>query len=208
MTPRFRIWHSISVWILTVAVPGPAGGMLKSLDEGALAGFAAARAEGASIEISELAFSVAQLECFKENELIARATGFFYASAGSAYLITNRHVVLDERAGHVPDKLKLWLHTDAADIRKNGVDVVLLYDHRGRPRWLEHAGRGKAVDVVAIPMNASRLEREFVVRPFGPDNHLPEEVSVQVGEGAVVIGYPLGLHDAPYNLPIVRLPET
>lgn len=204
MTPRRWILLSISAWALTAAAPGPAGSVFKNVDEEAAAGLVAAQAEGASIEISELAFSVAQLECFDQNELIGRATGFFYASAGDVYLITNRHVVLDERAGHVPDKLKLWLHTDAADIRKNGVYVVLLYDHRGRPRWLEHPERGKAVDVVAIPMSVSRLKREFVVKPFGPDNRLPEEVAVQVGEDLIVIGYPLGLHDGAYNLPIVR----
>jgi hypothetical protein len=209
MTAHRWIWLSILAWPLAVAVPGPAGGILKNLDEGspaepAPAETVAAQAGGASIEISELAFSVAQLECFKENELIARATGFFYASGGDLYLITNRHVVRDERADHAPDKLKLLLHTDAADIRKNGVYVVPLYDHRGRPSWLEHPKLGKKADVVAIPLDAARVEREFVVRPFDADNHLPDEVAVQAGEDLIVIGYPLGMHDAAYNLPIVR----
>jgi hypothetical protein len=204
MTRRRWIRLSISVWALTAAVPGPAVGILKSLGDEAPTGAVPAQAGGASIEISELAFAVAQLECFDENTLIARATGFFYASGNALYLITNRHVVLDENEGHVPDKLKLLLHTDAADIRKNGVCVVPLYDHRGRPRWLEHPELGKEADVVAIPLDASRVEREFIVKPFDAKNHLPEEVEVQVGEDLIVIGYPLGLHDAAYNLPIVR----
>jgi hypothetical protein len=189
---------------LTVAVPGPAGAILKGSDDGNAPETVAVQAEGASIEISELAFAVAQLECFDENTLIARATGFFYASGDGIYLVTNRHVVLDKEGGHVPDKLKLWLHTDAADIRKNGVCVVPLYDYRGRPAWLEHPKLGKKADVVAIPLDAARVNREFVVKPFDAGNHLPEEVAVQVGEDLIVIGYPLGLHDAAYNLPIVR----
>lgn len=203
MTPRRWIWLSISAWVLTAAVPGRAGAIFKTLEEEGAAAPVAAEAEGASIEISEVAFAVAQLECFNQNELIARATGFFYASGDDIYLVTNRHVVLDEGAAHVPDKLKLWLHTDAADIRRNGVYVVPLYDHRGRPRWLEHPERGRAVDVVAIPLNASRVKNEFVVKPFGPESHLPEELIVQVGDDLIVVGYPLGLHDAAYNLPIV-----
>jgi hypothetical protein len=183
---------------------GPAAAILKSSEGGEEPGaLLAPKVEGPSIEISSLAFSVAQLECFKGNELIARATGFFYAVDGDIYLVTNRHVVLDEEAGHRPDKLKLRLHTDAADIRKNGVYVAALYDRAGRPRWLEHPAHGAAVDVVALPLNAYRLRSEFVVTPFGPENHIPEDVAIQVGEDVVVIGYPLGLYDVEYNLPLV-----
>jgi hypothetical protein len=159
--------------------------------------------EGPSIEIPSLAFSVAQLECFKGSGLIARATGFFYAADGDIYLVTNRHVVRDERTKYYPDKLKLRLHTDASDIRKNGVYVAPLYDRAGRPCWLEHPAYGAGVDVVVLPMNASRLRSEFVVTPFGPSSHIPEDVAIQVGEDVVVMGYPLGLHDVEYNLPLV-----
>jgi hypothetical protein len=204
MTSQRWISFSIIAWVIAAAAPGPAGAVFKELGEEPRAAAVASQAEGASIEISELAFAVAQLECFDGNTLIGRATGFFYSSGDDVYLITNRHVVLDEASDFAPDKLKLWLHTDAADIRLNGVYVVSLYDHRDRPRWLEHPERGKAVDVVAIPMNASRLAREFVVKPFSSDNRLPEEVAVQVGDDLITIGYPLGLHDSAYNLPIVR----
>jgi len=189
---------------LAASGAGPAAAILKGPEaEEAASAFVAPEAEGASIEIPSLAFSVAQLECFRGNELIARATGFFYAAGGDVYLITSRHVVLEEEAGHRPDKLKLRLHTDASDIRRNGVYVVPLYDRPGRRLWLEHPAYGAAVDVVAIPLNASRLRSEFVVTPFGPENHIPEEVVIQVGEDVVVIGYPLGLHDVEYNLPLV-----
>jgi hypothetical protein len=159
--------------------------------------------QGPAIEIPSLAFSVAQLECFRGNELIARATGFFYAADGDIYLVTNRHVVRDEKTKYYPDKLKLRLHTDASDIRKNGVYVAALYDRAGRPCWLEHPVYGARVDVVALPLSASRLRSEFVVTPFGAESHIPEDVAIQVGEDVVVMGYPLGLHDVEYNLPLV-----
>jgi hypothetical protein len=159
--------------------------------------------EGVSIDIPSLAFSVAQLECFRGNELIARATGFFYAAEGDVYLVTSRHVVLDEDAGHRPNRLKLRLHTDPTDIRKNGVYVVPLYERDGERRWLEHPTHGAAVDVVAIPLDADRLRTDFVVTPFGPESQVPDDAVIQVGEDVVVIGYPLGLYDVEYNLPLV-----
>jgi S1-C subfamily serine protease len=200
-------WKKWTVWGITSAVtaavtPNPAAAIFKDLpSNGAAAGVEVAAA-GATIEISHLAFCVAQVECFTGNELIARATGFFYASAGDIYLITNRHVVRSEETGHLPDKLKLRLHTDASDIRRNDVHVVRLYDRRGRRTWLEHPTAD--VDVVAVPLDTRRLQAHFVVRPFGPSNHLPEEVVVQVGEDVLVFGYPLGLYDVAYNLPLVR----
>jgi hypothetical protein len=183
---------------------GPAAAMLRASEAGeAATSFVAPEVEGVSIDIPSLAFSVAQLECFRGNELIARATGFFWAAGDDIYLVTSRHVVLDEDAGHRPNRLKLRLHTDPTDIRKNGVYVVPLYGRGGAPRWLEHPEHGAAVDVVAIPLSASRLRSEFVVTPFGAENRVPDEAVIQVGEDVVVIGYPLGLYDVEYNLPLV-----
>lgn len=192
---------------LTVATtaafaPVPAAAIFKDLPAASAAVDVEVAAADSTIEISELAFSVAQVECFTKNELIARATGFFYAFDDNIYLITNRHVVRDTGAGHLPDKLKLRLHTDASDIRRNGVYVVGLYGWGGRRQWLEHPTVD--VDVVAIPLDSRRLQADFVVRPFGPQNHLPEEILVQVGEDVLVFGYPLGLYDVAYNLPLVR----
>ena len=190
--------------LLAAPAAGPAAAILQGPGEAEEpSALVAPEVGGPSIEIPSLAFSVAQLECFKGSELIARATGFFYAADGDIYLVTYRHVVRDDKKAYYPDKLKLRLHTDASDIRKNGVYVAALYDRAGRPCWLEHAEHGAAVDVVALPLNASRLRSEFVVTPFGPENHIPDDVAIQVGEDVVVIGYPLGLHDVEYNLPLV-----
>ena len=72
--------------VLAASGAGPAAAILKGPEaEEAASAFVAPEAEGASIEISELAFSVAQLECFDQNELNGRPTGFVYASAGAVY---------------------------------------------------------------------------------------------------------------------------
>jgi len=192
----------VSLIVAAAFAAVPTDAVFKDLPADEAAAGGEVGAAGATIEISDLAFSVAQVECFSRNELIARATGFFYASAGETYLITNRHVVREEEGGHLPDKLKLRLHTDASDIRRNDVYVVRLYGRGGQRQWLEHPQAD--VDVVALPLDTARLEARFVVRPFGPQDHLPEEVVVQVGEDVLVFGYPLGLYDVAYNLPLVR----
>lgn len=204
LIPRYINGGVAAALLLAAFSPGPAPATLRGGDvPEEPSPLLAPETEGPSIEIPSLAFSVAQLECFKGSELIARATGFFYAADGDIYLVTNRHVVRDEKTKYYPDKLKLRLHTDASDIRKNGVYVAALYDRAGKRCWLEHPAYGAAVDVVALPLDASRLRSEFVVTPFGPESHIPEDVAIQVGEDVVVIGYPLGLHDVKYNLPLV-----
>ncbi|MGD8717347.1 MAG: serine protease [Candidatus Zixiibacteriota bacterium] len=182
----------------------PAGGVLKVIEPQDPGTAATAEALSGSIEISDLAFSVAQIECFKSNKLIARAAGFFYEADDRLYLITSRHVVYDPANGHVPDALKLRLHTDRTDIRKNDVRKIDLYTRDGFPRWLEHPEKGSDVDVVALPLGARYYQTRYVVTAFSRANNVPEDIYIHVGEDVIVVGYPLGLYDEEYNLPIVR----
>ena len=41
----------------------------------------------------------------KEFQLNATATGFFYNYKEKLYLITNRHVIIDEYDGYYPDEI-------------------------------------------------------------------------------------------------------
>ena len=70
--------------------------------------------------------------------------------------------------------------------------------------WLEHTIRGTEIDVVAIPLDRVQVESRFFVRAFQTSDHIPQNVDISIGEDVMVIGYPLGFHDALHNLPIVR----
>lgn len=74
-------------------------------------------------DIDGLYFAVARLtthaiEDTKVSDTqCSSATGFFYVNTkGKLFLITNRHVVIDENKNYYPDILILYLHIDNNDI--------------------------------------------------------------------------------------------
>ncbi len=152
--------------------------------------------------ISDIVATVAQLRCRKAGSLVGSGSGFFYEHGEGLFLITNRHVLIDEDAGYFPDEFVLRLHTTPNDIRQNAELSVPLY--RGpSPLWKEHPA-GQEVDVVAVPLAKADITRRFFVQAFRNTNHIPDDLDIAIGEDVQVIGYPLGFHDDLHNLPLVR----
>lgn len=154
--------------------------------------------------ISDLVTSVAHVRCFRNNQLLGAATGFFYSHEERMHFITNRHVVIQEDEDYYPDELRLELHTNMRDVSQNTEYSVRLYDGSGNPCWIEHPRGGGNIDVVALPLDTQQLSSGYVIRSFSSADHIPEDVDIAIGEDVLVIGYPLGFHDMLHNLPIVR----
>ena len=111
------------------------------------------------------------------------------------YLITNWHVVtlrnnetlkhLHEKSA-IPDSLVGHFRARLGSFETQQQQIPLL-DADGRPLWLHHAGHGRAVDVVAIPLPDNLSE--FVT----PLNRLPHEpMLMQIGMDVYVLGFPFG----------------
>jgi len=154
--------------------------------------------------ISDLVARVAQVRCLKEGNQLATGSCFFYAQADGLYLITNRHVIIKEEDKYFPDEIKLRLHTNPNDIRQNEDLSLPLYDHAGKPVWLEHPTGGKKIDVVAISIDSELIESRFFVRTFSTADLIPKDVEISIGEDILVLAYPMGFHDVVHNLPLVR----
>lgn len=154
--------------------------------------------------ISNIVATVTQVRLFREGEQQGFASGFFYLHGDNLSLITNRHVIINEEEDYIPDEVRLRLHTDPNDIRQNEDYSIHLYDNERQPLWLEHPIRRNEIDVVAIPIDREQVESSFFVRAFRTSDHIPQNVDISIGEDVLVIGYPLGFHDALHNLPIVR----
>ncbi len=131
---------------------------------------------------------------------LGSASGFFYESESDLYLITNRHVVIDESRAHYPSHLQLRLHGLANLTEVVAVDVALMAE--GVPRWIEHQQGG--IDVVAISLSANQLRQVATVLTFGPGDLVPEDVKLGWAQDVVIVGYPLGFYDDVFNLPIMR----
>jgi hypothetical protein len=147
-------------------------------------------------------FTVASIRCFRENKEIGQATGFFYYFNG-LYLITNRHVLIDEKEDYYPDEIKLLLHKKD-NVKRSKVLPISIYNAEGGKNWLEHPKFGEKIDVIALPINAEKLGADFYCKSFCMHDNIPSDIDLSIGDDVLALGYPLGFRDTIHNLPIAR----
>lgn len=134
---------------------------------------------------------------------MTNATGFFFERDGRLFLVTNRHVVLDEASDHRPDRLEIELHIDPENVAVTTHFSIPLY--RGtQPVWREGIDPAGTVDVVALQLERAALPEKLLLQPF-TSNHLIEQLDeIEVGTRVLIVGFPLGFHDTWHHLPVVR----
>jgi len=156
-----------------------------------------------NVLISSIVFSVAQLKptpsASDSLSDSGSATGFFYERNNRLFLITCKHVLLDE--GHIPTKLTMKLHIkDSKDLSELGVLSFNLYDEDRAPIWFEN----DRDDIAIIALDKNQITSVFNISAFSSKNHLPEDALIVPAEDVFLIGYPLGFFDKSNNLPIFR----
>ena len=145
--------------------------------------------------IDEFSVKSLYLESYLNERQIGVATGFAVKKDNSYYLITNWHVVscrnpVDNQpmvAGVVdPNIIKVWFHGQQLGqwLRKD----IRIIDAGGNKLWLEH-GRGREVDVVAIP-----FEPTEDVKIYDIDLELANfDLMIYPSESVSIIGFPQGI---------------
>lgn len=116
---------------------------------------------------NNLAFVSVPLRPFVGGTALGTGTGFlFQPDFERIFLVTNRHLVIEESEQFFPDRLILKLHTDAFDLKKFEDWTVPLYSENGKGNraWLELE---RVIDVIALELNAGELKR-FVFHTFRP----------------------------------------
>jgi hypothetical protein len=162
------------------------------------------------MQVSDINFTTTRIEALKQGKVLARATGFFYKESGHEYLITNRHVLIQEADGYYPESLTVLVHATRDNLQLNNIVTLNLYSNRRQRLWLEHPERSVLeCDVVAIPMTSQVLSDDnfdlfgrSVVTNFVKD--LTEGPNVNPFGDVVVVGYPRGFSDDLHNLPVYR----
>jgi len=139
----------------------------------------------------------------QEGKDVGNATGFFYEYGGRRFLITNRHVVIDEERHHYPDTLSIRVHSNNMDLTINENVEIPLYNSDRSPLWLEHPKLGREVDVVAVKADGI-LKSNHIVAAINSRNLRPSNVIVGGGEDVIIPCYPLGFYDDLHNLPVLR----
>lgn len=153
--------------------------------------------------IEPLLLTTARVSTFDGNRPLTGASGFFFERDNRIFLVTSGHVVHDAMSRHFPNRLEIELHTDARNLTQSIGLSVMLY-RNGRGVWRQGKDAGGEVDVAVIELDRSALPPTVVLQCFTP-GHLQHSLrEVEVGTSLLIVGFPLGFHDALHHLPVVR----
>jgi len=140
---------------------------------------------------------------FSGAQALTNASGFFFERDGRLFLVTSRHVMLDQTTGHVPDRVEIELHVDAGNIARSTRFSIPLY-RDGEGLWHQGVDPGGPVDVAAIEIERTAWPSDAVYRAFTPSHLLAAGNPVPVGTPLLIVGFPLGFHDTLHHLPVTR----
>jgi S1-C subfamily serine protease len=153
--------------------------------------------------IEPLLLTTARVSTFNGKLPLTGASGFFFEREDRLFLVTSRHVVMDEPTKHFPDRIEIELHTDAKNLTQStGLSMLLYRD--GKSVWRQGKDSGGEIDVAVIELERAALPKSVVMRCFTPA-HLEHSLQeAEVGNSLLIVGFPLGFHDALHHLPVVR----
>ncbi len=153
--------------------------------------------------IEPILLTAARVATYEGERGLTNASGFFFERDGRLFLVTSRHVVIDEPSKHFPDRLVIELHTDPDNLAESTGFSIPLY-RGGKSIWRQGLDTAGEIDVAAIELERDALPESAVYRAFTP-GHLPDpHALVEVGSSLLIVGFPLGFHDTLHHMPVVR----
>ena len=150
-----------------------------------------------------LLLTAARVITFEGQRLLTNASGFFFERGERLFLVTSRHVMIDEPSKHFPDRIEIELHIDPRNMAvSTGFSMPLYQD--GKSVWRQGTDTGGEIDVAVIEIQRDALPKTTVYRAFTPEHLHDMREPVELATSMVVVGFPLGFHDALHHLPVVR----
>jgi hypothetical protein len=153
--------------------------------------------------IESLLLAVTRIVTVLDGRELTNATGFFFERDDRLFVVTARHVVRDEAAGHLPDRLLIDLHSDPENVVQITRFSIPLHPG-GAPAWREGLDAAGDVDVATIELDRSALPENLHMRAFTPEHLVSRFEEIEVGTPIVVVGFPLGFEDMLHHLPVAR----
>jgi Trypsin-like peptidase domain len=150
-----------------------------------------------------LLLTTARVSTFDGKRPLSSASGFFFEREGRLFLVTSRHVVIDEPSRHFPNRIEIEIHTDAKNLTRSNCLSVMLYLDR-KSVWRQGKDAGGEIDVAVIELERAALPPSVALRCFTPAHLQRSLQEVEVGTSLLIVGFPLGFHDALHHLPVVR----
>lgn len=153
--------------------------------------------------VDSLLLTVAPVFTFEQQRLLTNASSFFFERDGRLFLVTSRHVMIDEPSKHFPDRIEIELHTDPDNMARSTGFSIPLY-REGKSIWRQGLDTSGEVDVAVIEIERSALPETTVYHAFTPKHLYGPLDHVEVGTSLLVVGFPLGFHDTLHHMPVVR----
>lgn len=153
--------------------------------------------------IESLLLTTARVSTFLGPQMLTGASGFFFERDQRLFFVTSRHVLIDAPSKHFPDRIEIELHTDASNLTRSTSLSVLLY-RNARSAWHEGKDSGGDIDVAVIEIDRAAMPADAAIACFSPAHLQGSLQEVEVGGALLIVGFPLGFHDALHHLPVVR----
>ena len=153
--------------------------------------------------IESLPLAVTGVTTLLGDRILTHATGFFFERDGNLFVVTNRHVVLDEASEHHPDRIEIELHVNEKNLGDTVQFSIPLY-RDGKSVWREGTDSAGAIDVVAILLERLALPAKMLYHAFKPAHLFRKLDLVEMGAPLLIVGFPLGVHDTLHRLPVAR----
>lgn len=162
------------------------------------------------MQIHQINYATTIIKTYRDEKMLKHATGFFFNGNERKYLITNRHVVIDEQDNYHPNIIEIRLHSANSDGLTDNIQIKAKIKEDENPLWHEHPNYIENMcDVVAIPLNITTLVgldyQNFISAKvnFFNRSSITEPLLNPFGD-LVAVGYPLNFYDKYNNLPIYR----
>jgi hypothetical protein len=153
--------------------------------------------------IESLLLATTRVSTMVADKQLSNATGFFFERDNRLFLVTNRHVVLNEATNHRPDRLQIELHIDRKNVALVTQFSIPLYQQNS-PLWRQATDAAGIIDVVALELQRPALPKTAFFHAFGPSHLLEKLDEVEIGASVIIVGFPLGFHDTLHHLPVAR----
>ncbi len=154
-------------------------------------------------KIESLLLTATRVLTFEQQRPLTNASGFFFERGDRLFLVTSRHVLIDEPSKHFPDRIEIELHIDAQNLAKSVGFSVPLY-RNGKSIWRQGTDSAGEIDVAVIEIERAALPPTTIYRAFTPAHLHRSLEDVQIGTSLLVVGFPLGFHDTLHHMPVVR----
>jgi S1-C subfamily serine protease len=153
--------------------------------------------------IESLLLTAARVSTFEQQRLLTNASGFFFERDERLFLVTSRHVMIDEPSKHFPDRIEIELHIDPDNMAQSTGFSIPLYQN-GKSIWRQGLDTAGEIDVAAIQIERTALPGTAVYHAFTPGHLIGTHDQVEIGTSLLVVGFPLGFHDTLHHMPVVR----